>query len=47
MDVYISVYVDSLLILSLSSKSIDKDNRCAVFLGSLYFEFELYVAYTE
>lgn len=44
MDVYTSVYVDSLLILSLSRKSINTDNRYAVFLAILHLEFELYVA---
>lgn len=47
MDIYTSVYVDSLLILLLSRESVDKDNRCAVFLASLHLEFELYVAYTD
>lgn len=44
MGVYTSVYVDALLILPLSRRSIDKYNGCSVFMGILHSEFELYVA---
>lgn len=41
---YTSVYVDALLILSLSRRSIDKYNGCFLFMAIFHSEFEWYVA---
>lgn len=44
---YTSVYVDALLILSLSRRPIDTYNGCSVFMGILHSAFELHVANTN